>query len=330
MAKKAKKRKANTSRALVSSSEVRAIMTKAASEMGLEHIHVDKEYRVTKVARKFILWMEYENRDTGVVERKPYAEHDGLVDALKREGFREVDNDALEPVPCIKAGCQGATEKDYQQRTKTRIVLKNGQTWSAIGAACRHNTTSMIHGKKNSTLAMSETRSMGRVIRRLLNTGIMSIMELPEIDKTVRWKKGDRAITARGVERIVESQVISGESVPIEEHNEAAPTEPAAAKGKTAKAPAEPATEEEPIFPENTPERVKANAGLHAVISKRKLPTDPMHKHLCELVTGARRCWDKPVKSVKEMTTEELDHARSYIEKLSDGQIATLAKALKT
>lgn len=328
MAKKAKTKKRNANRSLVAASEVRAIMTAAAAEMGVTPFHVDKDYRITKVLRKFILWMEFTNNDTGEMTRTPYAEHDGLIDALKREGFREVDNDALEPMPCLKAGCQGANEKQYQQRVKTRIVLKNGQSWSATGAACQHNTTATIHGRKNSTLAMAETRAMGRVIRRLLNVGVMSIMELPEIDKTVRWKKGDDVLTPRGVEKIIESQVVEGESVPVVEHKEE--PAPAAPKGQKAVAPAPPGFEPElPELPENTPKRVKANAGLHVVISKRKLPSDLMHKHLVELVTGARRCYDNPVTSVTQMTTEELDHARAYIEKLSDGQIATLAKALK-
>lgn len=313
-----KKTKTSKDRSLQVSPDIRKLMIAHAREKGLGKIHVDKHYRVPVVLRKFILWMEFKNQD-GTTTRRPHVEHGGLIDALHREGYVGLEDNPLEPVPCRKASCYGASELDYQQRATCKVTLKNGKWGQAVGDACRHNTTSMISGYgsekgRNSLLRMAETRAMGRAITRLLNIPVLSIMELPHIDRSVVWKKNDKVLTPRGVEKIVEDQIIEAEFSPITDNEEETKEVQKATKD---------------------PAQTKALRELYKVIANLKLPVDPTKAHLRELAAMARHSRTPketrppeptPIESLSDMAPLEIRESIAYLKKFTPGQVASLQR----
>ena len=273
------------------------LMKAAVDKLSLPMPRIDKDYSIPLVRREHTLWLKFTDK-TGLVTWKPYVTHQGLVDVLHQRGYKKLVTMRLPSIPCRAAGCYGATEADFTQVYQCTVVLKTGQEVSMSADACRHNTSSMIHGdartRANAIARMAETRSIGRVLSRALNIGAAAILELPEVTAAQVWKKGDRIMAKGEVETIIDAdfKVATGAAQPATHAAQPTPIQGPATEAATAKAKeaADAAWKE-------------ANTALHAEVGRLGLPVDGCHAYIHARSAEALK---RPVASIKELSAEDL------------------------
>ncbi len=296
------KRKAKTGALSVQRNGFAALVADAAHKlMGLRPI-IDRDYTIPFVRREHVLWMKFVSKDDKhLVTWNPYVIHKGMIDVLSQRGYRSIECIGLDPRPCLQAGCYQANEKDYMQRAACRIELKN-RSWVRMEAdACRHNTSSMISGygkpRGNAMARMAETRAMDRVISRLCNVGAVSILELPELDKSAVWKQGDRIMSTSEINTIIEGEVLNAESQPVHEKTQEAEQ------------------------PEQTEERMRANRALHGALSELGIAVEPFHKYVHATST---KVYKRNIASMKDLTVSELNDWTQYLKGLGPDELDKL------
>jgi len=299
---------------------MQALMAAAITKLALPVSKIDPDYQIPFVRREHIMWIQYRDKNApGGFRSVPYVEHKGLVDALSSRGYLELTATALEPVQCIKAGCYGARETDWQQRAQAVVMLKTGQKVSLGGDCCRHNTTSMIAGssdqRANAMARMAETRAMDRTMSRALNISVCAILELPELDlrKIAQVRKGDRVLATTNLGNIIEAEFKEATGVDVV-------AQAAAAGGgkaetvRTGGAAADLETGGNAAWRE-------VSGKLHGAFGRLLLPVDAAHAYVHALTT---RAYKRPVKSLKDLNATELGEVLKHVERLTAGQAETI------
>jgi len=203
---------------------------------------------------------------------------------------------------CKESGCYMTSPGDLTHRFKHTYVLKNGQTWTAYGDACIHNTTRIA---KKSLKRVAETRAKARAGRDAINCGVPCIVEISSFEGEVR--QGDRILSQEDMDSIVvEGSVVhplvkspvTGTPTPKMSASELSSKATEAMVESAAAVLAEAAKEEEMPKEYNfKDERTKQNALLHGEFSRLGLDVKAAHNYIHRM--------DK-VASLKELDAAKL------------------------